>query len=451
MTQTGQAIRAPQHVIPAKAGIQNHAKVCHSRERAVHKQRQSEREKNHTMAFEQLTMAPADPILGLTEAFKNDENPDKINLGVGVYRDEHNRTPVLECVERAERVLAGQELPKTYLPISGMPEYGEAVRKLLLGEGHDILADNLAATVQTPGGTGALRIAGDFIKTRFPGARIWLSDPTWANHANVFGAAGLEMCYYPYYDAENKCLAFDAMADTLGKVPADDVVLLHGCCHNPSGMDPTAEQWECIAEIANDRGFLPLVDFAYQGLGDGLDKDAAGLRALCRDGAELLVASSFSKNFGLYNERVGALTVVAASNDAASLVFSHLEKVIRANYSNPPAHGVRVVQTVLNDPDSRTSWEREVGLMRKRINGVRKLFVDTLRDKGVTRDFSFLTRQKGMFSFSGLTETQVDALRERYSIYMVKSGRINVAGINRGNVDYLCEAIAEVLGASQSD
>ena len=395
--------------------------------------------------FSTLDMAPADAILGLTEAFKKDPNPDKINLGVGVYKDANNNTPILESVKRAEERILAAESTKSYLPIPGAPEYGEAVRKLLFGEGHEIIAGSRAVTAHTPGGTGALRVAGDFIKTRFPGAHIWLSDPTWANHGNVFGAVGLEMEHYPYYDAENKRLAFDALLDALRAVPASDVVLLHGCCHNPSGMDPTPEQWQAIADVVAERGFLPLLDFAYHGLADGLEEDAVGLRTFCRPGCELLIASSFSKNFGLYSERVGALTLVAATADAAEKAYSHIKKVIRANYSNPPTHGGAIVTTVLNDPALRALWESEVKDMRDRINGMRQLFVETLEAKGVTQDFSFLTRQKGMFSFSGLTKAQVDKLREAYSIYIVGSGRINVAGMTPDNMDRLCEAIVAVL------
>ena len=395
--------------------------------------------------FDTFDMAPADAILGLTEAFKKDANPAKINLGVGVYKDADNNTPIFAAVKLAEERLLTSETSKSYLPIPGAEAYGAAVRALLFGADHEIIKANRAATAHTPGGTGALRVAGDFIHTRLPGARLWLSDPTWANHANVFAAAGLDIERYPYYDAENKCLKFDAMVDALKSVPDGDVVLFHGCCHNPTGMDPTPEQWAVLADVASERGFLPLFDFAYHGLADGLDEDAVGLRTFCRPGCELLIASSFSKNFGLYNERVGALTVVAGSQDAAERAFSHVKKVIRANYSNPPVHGAAIVTTVVNDPDLRASWENEVKSMRDRINGMRRLFVETLAAKGVTRDFSFLTKQRGMFSFSGLTKEQVLKLREENAIYIVDSGRINVAGMTPGNMDTLCSAIAHVI------
>lgn len=395
--------------------------------------------------FEQLEMAPPDAILGLTEAFRKDTNPNKINLGVGVYKDAAGETPVLECVKRAEeRILAGEK-SKSYLPIPGAPEYGAAVRTLLFGVTHEILSNKRAVTAHTPGGTGALRVAADFIQKCCGAPRVWLSDPTWENHAAVFAAAGLETTTYPYYDHGTKGLAGDAMLKALAQAPKGDVVLLHACCHNPSGMDPDAALWRAIGDLAGERGFLPLVDFAYQGFGDGLEEDAAGLRELCRPGRELLVCSSFSKNFGLYKERVGALTVIGRDADAAEKAFSHVKRCIRSNYSNPPSHGGQIVQTVLGDPELRALWEREVKTMCDRINGMRALFVKTLRAKGVTRDFSFIVKQKGMFSFSGLNRDQVNALRDKYAIYIVGSGRINVAGMTEGNMDALCDAIASVL------
>ena len=315
----------------------------------------------------------------------------------------------------------------------------------MFGKGHEILSSKRAVTAQSPGGTGALRVAGEFISRKLPDAAIWLSDPTWANHGNVFAAAGLECKSYPYYDAEGSCLAFDDMLAALGAVPEGDVVLLHGCCHNPTGMDPDPGQWKAIAAVAKEKGWLPLIDFAYQGFAAGIEEDAAGMREFLWPGCELLICSSFSKNFGLYNERIGALTAVAASEDGAQKAFGHIKKCVRANYSNPPAHGAVIVTAILNDPSLRAQWESEVTEMRDRINGMRRLFVDTLKAKGVERDFSFLTGQKGMFSFSGLTKDQVGALREKYSIYIVGSGRINVAGMTEANMDRLCDAIADVL------
>ena len=395
--------------------------------------------------FERLEMAPPDAILGLTEAFKQDTNPNKINLGVGVYKDTQNKTPVLNSVKKAEERILTAEDTKSYMPIPGDPEYGALVRQMLFGEGHEIISSNRARTAHTPGGTGALRVAGDLLKQQFPGAALWLSAPTWANHAGIFGAAGVETKQYPYYDADNKCLNFDAMLQALRTVPEGDVVLLHGCCHNPSGMDPDAEQWAAIAALAREQKWLPLLDFAYQGFADGLEEDATGLRAFCQPGCELMICSSFSKNFGLYRERTGALTLVGADADSVEKAFSHLKKRIRTNYSNPPAHGGLIVSTVLGDPELRAMWESELAEMRGRINGMRELFVDTMKKKAPGADFSFITRQKGMFSFSGLTKDQVGALRERHGIYIVGSGRINVAGITPDNVEMLCDAIAGVL------
>ncbi len=395
--------------------------------------------------LERLEMAPPDPILGLTVAFREDPNPNKINLGVGVYKDENGATPIMKSVKAAEKKLLETETSKGYLPIDGSAEYGSAVRGLIFGARHDLLGSGRAVTMHTPGGTGGLRVAGDLLKRAMPNAALWMSDPTWANHNQIFGASGFRLESYPYYDAEAKRLDLDAMLAALARIPEGDVVLLHGCCHNPTGMDPSAEEWKQIAEILARRRLVPLVDFAYQGLAIGLEEDTEGLRILTEACDELLVVSSFSKNFGLYRERTGAMTIIAKDADAASRCLSHAKQIARANYSNPPAHGGNIVQTVLNDPALRAEWGREVGEIRDRIRGMRALFVDTLEAKGVTRDFSFITRQNGMFSFSGLTREQVDTLREKSSIYIVGSGRVNVAGMTPGNMDGLCEAIAAVL------
>jgi aspartate/tyrosine/aromatic aminotransferase len=396
--------------------------------------------------FEQFTPAPPDAILGLTEAFRKDPNPNKINLGVGVYKDATGRTPVLATVKRAEERILQDEATKSYLDIDGSPAYAAAVQELLFGPAHEALANKRAVTAQAPGGTGALRVAADLINRLMPGKRVWISDPTWPNHPNVFRAAGIEVATYPYFDPVLNGINFGQMMATVEQIPTGDVLLLHGCCHNPTGSDLTAEQWTQVADVVAARKLLPLIDFAYQGFAEGLREDAAGLLAMVRPGAEVLIASSFSKNFGLYNERVGALTLVAADENSAQTALSHIKQTIRANYSNPPAHGAAIVTTVLSDPTLRTQWEGEVTEMRDRINTMRHLFVETLNEKGVRRDFSFIARQRGMFSFSGLNADHVKALRERYSIYIVGGGRINVAGMTEGNMDYLCGAIAEVLG-----
>jgi len=395
--------------------------------------------------FEELEMAPPDPILDLKVAFKEDPNPAKIDLTAGVYKDDEGNTPIFHAVKLAEARLLELETDKSYLSIEGSAEYAAVVQALLFGQDHQVIADERAVTAHTPGGTGALRVAGDLIRRIRPEARVWVSDPTWPNHPNVFRAAGLAVETYPYFDPATNGLAFDRMLEALGRIPQGDVVLLHACCHNPTGIDPTPEQWARIAEVIEAGGSLPLLDFAYQGLGDGIREDAVGLLTLCRPGRELLVASSFSKNFGLYKERAGALTLVAPSREVAQAALSHMKRCIRANYSNPPAHGAAIVTTVLNDPELRARWEEELKAMCDRINRMRHLLVETLAAKGVTRDFSFIERQRGMFSFSGLTEEQVGALRRKHAIYMVGNGRINVAGINEANVDRLCRAIADVL------
>ncbi len=395
--------------------------------------------------FDTLEMAPPDPILGLNDAFKKDPNPEKINLGVGVFQDESGKTPTLECVLRAEQRLVEKPSPKTYLPIEGSPEYGRHVRTLLFGADDKRVTDGRAVTAQAPGGTGALRIAGDLMKSKLGVKKVWLSDPTWANHGAIFGAAGLSTGSYPYYDAAKQGLNEQAMLSALSQLGAGDAVLLHACCHNPSGIDPNYEQWESIAKLASERGFLPLFDFAYQGFGQGIDQDAEPIRMFASAGLEMLVCSSFSKNFGLYNERVGALTLVADDKDAGDKALSQLRVVVRSNYSNPPAHGGAVVNTILGDPELSALWRSEVDAMRARIAKMRTLFVETLKQKGVKQDFSFIAHQKGMFSFAGITPEQVDRLREKHAIYAVRSGRINVAGMREATLDRLCSAIADVL------
>ncbi|MHC4988046.1 MAG: amino acid aminotransferase [Planctomycetota bacterium] len=391
--------------------------------------------------FEKLEMAPADPILGLTEAFNNDCNPAKINLGVGVYKDETGITPVMNSVHKAEQIILDTEKSKGYLPIPGSPDYGKVVRELLFGA-----ADAYpAATAHTPGGTGALRVAAQFLKKFYPDATVWVSDPTWPNHNGIFGDAGFTVDKYTYYNAQERSLNFEGMLASIQNMAAGDIILLHACCHNPSGIDPTTEQWKQIAQVVNEKKLLPLVDFAYQGLGRGLDEDAEGLRILAAAVDEMVICSSFSKNFGLYRERVGAITLKSGSKAIIDKVFSNLKTIIRRIYSNPPSHGGAIVVTIMNDAALRAEWEKEVAQIRDRIAEMRTLFVDTLKAKGAQQDFSFLTTQYGMFSFSGLNPEQVKALKEKHSIYIVGSGRINVAGMTKANMDALCSAVAEVL------
>ncbi|MBH9738759.1 amino acid aminotransferase [Vibrio navarrensis] len=395
--------------------------------------------------FEKVVAAPADPILGLTEEFKKDPRQGKINLGVGIYKNEQGETPVLATVKKAEAALVETEKTKSYLTIEGTAEYALAVQKLLFGEDSDILASLRAKTAQAPGGTGALRVAGEFIKRQLGDVKIWISNPTWANHHGVFKAAGLETTEYSYYNAQTKDKDFAAMVADLEKASAGDVVLLHGCCHNPTGIDPTEQEWEVLAKLVAEKGLLPMFDFAYQGFAKGVEEDAQGLRTFAKYNKEILVASSFSKNFGLYNERVGAFTLVAENQDVAETAFSQVKAIIRSIYSNPPAHGSAVVTYILSDAALRAEWEAEVAEMRDRIQEMRELFVATLKAEGVDADFSFIERQNGMFSFSGLNKEQVARLKEEFAIYIVGSGRISVAGMTKKNMGPLCKALTQVL------
>lgn len=395
--------------------------------------------------FEQVKTAPADPILGLSESFRADPNPGKINLSVGVYQDETGKSPVLESVRKAEALLSEAGNSKGYLPINGHPDFLGHAQALVFGEGNEMIATRRIASAHTPGGTGGLRLAGDFIRHCLGRRTVWVSNPTWANHQGIFTAADLDIRTYPYYDPERHGLNLDGLITVLEDIPENDVVLLHACCHNPTGVDPSVDDWETIAKVCKERRLLPIVDFAYQGFATGWIDDAVAIRALCEYGVEFLVCSSFSKNFGLYQDRVGALHVVAKNADEASRILSQLKVIVRTNYSNPPAHGSSIVSTILNDRELTQLWEEELKAMRHRINGVRSQFVEALRKAGVPGDFSFISEQKGMFSFSGLSPEVVERLREQYSIYMVKSGRINVAGINDGNCDRLCAAIADCL------
>ena len=395
--------------------------------------------------LETIEAAPRDAILGLTAAFREDSRSEKVNLSVGVYQDESGNTPTLECVQTAEQRLADAASVKSYLPIPGAPEYAEVVQKLAFGADHEAVTSGRIALAHTPGGTGALRVAGDFIHKNLPNATLWLSEPTWPNHGNIFAAAKVPTDSYAYFDKSSNALAFDSMIEAIKKMPAGDVILLHGCCHNPTGIDPTPAQWKQIADAVYGQGLLPILDFAYQGFAEGIEEDAAGLREFCRPGAELIACSSFSKNFGLYRERVGALSIVCPSADDVPAIQSQMNSVIRSNYSNPPAHGAAIVNCILRDESLRATWENEVAAMRSRINGTRQQFVDALAAKGVPGDYSFITQQRGMFSFSGLTKDQVETLREKYAIYIVGSGRINVAGLTPGNIDQVAQAISEVV------
>ncbi|MCG9966323.1 amino acid aminotransferase [Shewanella cutis] len=397
------------------------------------------------MIFSQVVLAPADPILGLTDTFKADPRQDKVNLGVGIYKDEAGQTPVLQSVKKAEALLLEQEKTKNYLGIEGVQAYNRVVQELLFGEGSELVNSGRAATAQAPGGTGALRIAAEFLLRNTPSRTVWVSNPTWANHQNIFETAGLTVKEYGYYNASAHDIDFDGMMTDLANAQAGDIILLHGCCHNPTGIDLTFAQWDLVANLCADKQLVPLFDFAYQGFGTGIEEDAAGLRLVASKVPELLVANSFSKNFGLYNERIGAVTVVARNADEAVRAFSQVKRTIRANYSNPPAHGALIVSTILNDASLKALWVQELTEMRERIALMRTLFVQSLKDEGVTQDFSFISRQNGMFSFSGLNKSQVARLKDEFGVYIVGSGRISVAGMTKANMPAICKAIAQVV------
>ncbi|GAB6193710.1 amino acid aminotransferase [Desulfocastanea catecholica] len=395
--------------------------------------------------WQDIQAAPADSILGLTEAFRNDPSVQKVNLGVGVYKDEAGKTPVLKCVKAAEKILLEQEATKSYLPISGDPVYAAEVQKLLFGKSAEVVASGRAVTAHAPGGTGALRVGGDLLKKFYPDAKVWLSNPTWANHNGVFKTAGFELAEYDYYNPASRAVDFSAMVDSLENIPADDIVLFHACCHNPSGVDLTPAQWKEVAAIGKDKGWIPFLDFAYQGFGESVEADRRGIEEFAATGIDFFVASSFSKNFGLYNERVGALTIVSPTAQEAAVAMSHLKTTIRVIYSNPPAHGGLVVATILSNPKLHAQWLGELAGMRDRIKAMRVALVKGLTARGVEGDFSSIANQRGMFSFSGLSSDIVAWLRSNKSIYVVGGGRINLAGLTKSNIDYVCDAIAEGL------
>ncbi|QSZ38670.1 aromatic amino acid aminotransferase [Actinobacillus pleuropneumoniae] len=395
--------------------------------------------------FNHIQAAPADPILGLGEAFKAEQRAGKINLGIGVYMNAEGKTPIVKAVKKAEALLLEQETNKNYLTIDGVQAFNAYTQELLFGKGAEIIASGRAKTAQSLGGTGALRIAAEFIKRQTSAKNIWISNPTWPNHNAIAEAVGLNVKGYRYYNPETHGLDWDNLLADLSQAEAGDVVLLHGCCHNPTGIDPTQEQWDALAKLSAEKGWLPLFDFAYQGFGNGLGQDAYGLRAFVKNHKELLIASSYSKNFGLYNERVGAFTLVAENADVANKAFTQIKSIIRVLYSNPAAHGANAVARVLGDETLRAEWVAELDEMRDRIKGMRNRMVQLLKEKGAKQDFDFIAKQNGMFSFSGLTPEQVDRLREEFAIYAVRSGRINVAGITDQNIDALCEAIVKVL------
>jgi aspartate aminotransferase len=395
--------------------------------------------------FEGITALPPDPILGLIAAHAADTNPDKIDLGVGVYRDEAGGTPILNCVIEAEKRLLATQTTKTYLGPPGVAGFNEATRELLLGTGSEVIAQGRARTVQTPGGTGALRVGADLIKRAMPEVEIWASDPTWANHLALFPGAGVKVNSYPYFNAETSSLRFDDMMAALQRRGPGDAVLFHACCHNPCGVSPSPEQWQAIADIAAERGFLPFIDIAYMGFERGIEEDCLSVRLFAERCPEVVIASSCSKNFAMYRERVGALTVIGADSDKAAALESVIHNITRRSYSMPPAHGPAVIDIILHSEGLTAQWEGELGAMRDRINGLRRTLVEKIAEAGIERDFSFIARQSGMFSFLGLSVEQVHRLRDEFAIYMVDSSRVNVAAFNGGNMGYFVEALAEVL------
>ena len=395
--------------------------------------------------FDAVEMAPRDPILGLNEQFAADTRPGKVNLGVGVYFDAQGKLPLLQCVSRAEQALMASAKPRGYLPIDGMPTYDKAVQRLVFGADAPVVASGRVATVQALGGTGGLKIGADFLHRLNPGARALISDPSWENHRALFSQAGFEVGTYPYYDATTRGVKFDAMLQCLREAAPGTVVVLHACCHNPTGCDLNPAQWAQVVEAVRERGLIAFLDMAYQGFGDGIAEDGAVVAQFVASGVDFLVATSFSKSFSLYGERVGALSVVC--NDAAETgrVLSQLKVTIRTNYSNPPTHGAQVVATVLDSPELRAQWEAELAGMRQRIRQMRQALADGLAAASVRQDLAYITRQKGMFSYSGLNREQMHRLREEFGVYGVDSGRICVAALNEANLPVVVRAIVGVM------
>jgi len=392
-----------------------------------------------------IEMAPRDPILGITEAYNADKNPKKANLGVGVYYDDNGKLPLLECVRKAEAQMMEKLSPRGYLPIDGLVAYDKAVQDLVFGADSSVVKDKRAVTAQAIGGTGALKLGADFLKRFSPSSQVWISDPSWENHRALFESAGFVVNNYPYYDEATHGVNFAGMLDTLKSVPAGSIILLHACCHNPTGADLTDAQWKEIISVVTTRGLIPFLDMAYQGFGDGIESDGKVVRQFAEAGGPVFVSNSFSKSFSLYGERVGALSIVANNAEEAARVLSQLKRVIRTNYSNPPTHGGQVVATALASAELRALWEEELAGMRVRIREMRQALVEKLKAQAPNHNFDFVIKQRGMFSYSGLTKAQVDRLREEYSIYAVDTGRICVAALNSGNIDYVVGAIAKVL------
>jgi len=392
--------------------------------------------------FEALEQLPQDPILQLMQMFRYDIRSDKVDLGIGVYKDDSGNTPIMAAVHEAERRLLEGETTKSYVGPAGAAGFNDAMARLILGDSNSLIRDGRTSVIQTPGGCGALRMAAEFLRLCQPDTTVWVSTPTWANHMPLLGGASLSIREYPYLNRETLTIDFSAMLDTLESAAAGDVVLLHGCCHNPSGADLTFDQWQAVTQLIQRKGLLPFVDMAYQGLGEGLEEDAAGLRYLASEVPEMIVAASCSKNFGLYRERTGALMLISATGAINKAATSQLLSVVRSHYSMPPAHGAAIVETILDDDVLRAEWRLELGGMCERILGLRHAFADALAPVG---DFSFIARQRGMFSFLGITPEQVRRLREEHGIYMLESSRVNVAGLNDRVLPQVASAIRSVM------
>jgi aromatic-amino-acid transaminase len=390
-------------------------------------------------------MAPRDPILGVTEVYVADQNPKKVNLGVGVYYDDGGKVPLLECVRLAEQQRVQTGAPKPYLPIDGLQAYDQAVQTLVFGEDAPVLKEKRVVTVQSLGGTGGLRVGADFLKQICPDATVWISDPSWENHRALFEAAGFRVQTYPYYDPATRGLKFEAMLAALQAMPAGSIVVLHSCCHNPTGVDLEQAQWRQVLAAVQARGLVPFLDLAYQGFADGIDADAYAPRLFAAAMSPIFLSSSFSKSVSLYGERVGAFSLVAGSTDEAARALSQVKRLVRTNYSNPPTHGGDIVARVLNTPELRAQWEREVGAMRERIKQMRKALAEGVQKRVPGADWSFVMRQRGLFSYTGLTKAQVERLRTEFSIYAIDTGRVCVAALNSGNIDHVAEAIAKVI------
>lgn len=397
--------------------------------------------------FTAVEMAPRDPILGLTETFNADARPTKVNLGVGVYYDDNGKLPLLAAVKAAEQARLQTQPPRGYQPIEGNGAYNQAVQNLLFGAGSDLAQNGSVVTVQALGGTGALKIGADYLKKLVPGATVYISDPSWENHRALFEAAGFPVETYPYYDPATRGVNFDGMKTKLSSMAADSVVILHACCHNPTGADLSDAQWQEVAAICKEKKLVPFLDMAYQGFSESITQDAVAVRAFTASGMQFFVSSSFSKSFSLYGERVGALSIVTASKEEAGRVLSQVKRVIRTNYSNPPTHGAAVVAAVLSSQELRQMWEDELAGMRDRIRAMRTGLVDALKAQKVSQDFSFVTQQRGMFSYTGLSAAQVERLRTEFGIYAVSTGRICLAALNSRNLDTVAQAIGAVIKA----